>query len=37
MKIDVGVEIVLGKFLEELEMLKGDEESTKYATLVDSC
>ena len=37
MKDDGGVELVLGTFPEELEMLKTDEEFTKYAKLIDSC
>ncbi|KAL8945036.1 MAG: hypothetical protein Q9216_000020 [Gyalolechia sp. 2 TL-2023] len=37
MKNDGGVELVLGTFPEELEMLKTDEEFTKYAKLMDSC
>ncbi|KAL8722330.1 MAG: hypothetical protein Q9225_001178 [Loekoesia sp. 1 TL-2023] len=37
MKNDGGVELVLGTFPEELEMLRTDEEFTKYAKLVDSC
>jgi aryl carrier-like protein len=37
MKKDGGVELVLGTFPEELEMLKTDEEFNKYATLMDSC
>lgn len=37
MKDDGGVELVLGTFPEELEMLRTDEEFTKYANLIDSC
>lgn len=37
MKNDGGVELVLGTLPEELEMLKSDEEFTKYAKLIDSC
>ncbi|KAK3167235.1 putative secondary metabolism biosynthetic enzyme [Lepraria neglecta] len=37
MKNDGGVELVLGTLPEELEMLKTDEEFTKYAKLMDSC
>jgi aryl carrier-like protein len=37
MKKDGGVELALGTFPEELDMLKSDEEFNKYATLVDSC
>ncbi|KAL9601177.1 MAG: hypothetical protein Q9219_002677 [cf. Caloplaca sp. 3 TL-2023] len=38
MRDDGGVELVLGTFPEELEMLKTDEEFMKYAKLVDpSC
>ena len=37
MKKDGGIELVLGTFPEELEMLKRDEEFTKYAKLMDSC
>ena len=37
MKTDGGVELVMGTSPEELEMLKTDEEFTKYAKLVDSC
>ncbi|KAL9620748.1 MAG: hypothetical protein Q9160_004761 [Pyrenula sp. 1 TL-2023] len=37
MKKDGGVELVLGTFPEELEMLKTDEEFSRYAELVDSC
>lgn len=37
MKHDGGVELGLGTFPEELEMLKTDQEFTKYAKLVDSC
>ncbi len=37
LKNDGGVELVLGTLPEELEMLKTDEEFTKYARLVDSC
>lgn len=36
-KSDGGVELVLGTLPEELEMLKTDEEFTKYAKLMDSC
>lgn len=37
MKTDGGVELVMGTSPEELQMLKTDEEFTKYARLVDSC
>ena len=37
MKNDGGVELALGTFPEELEMLKADKEFTKYARLMDSC
>lgn len=37
MKSDGGVELVLGTFPEELEMLKSDEEFNKYAELMESC
>ncbi|KAL8774486.1 MAG: hypothetical protein Q9209_000859 [Squamulea sp. 1 TL-2023] len=37
MKSNGGVELVFGTRPEELEMLKTDEEFTKYAELVDSC
>ena len=37
MKSDGGVELSLGTFPEELEMLRTDEEFTKYAKLMDSC
>lgn len=37
MRNDGGVELVLGTFPEELEMLKTDEEFIRYAKLVDSC
>lgn len=37
MKNDGGVELVLGTFPEELEMLVGDEEFTKFAELMDRC
>lgn len=37
MKNDGGVELVMGTNPEELEMLKTDEEFTKYAKLMDSC
>jgi len=37
MRDDGGVELVLGTLPEELEMLKTDEEFTKYAKLMDSC
>ena len=33
----VGVELVLGTFPEELEMLQTDEEFTRYAKFVDVC
>ena len=36
-KNDGGVELVLGTLPEELEMLKSDEEFTKYAKLMESC
>lgn len=36
MRLDGGVELVLGTLPEELKMLKTDEEFMKYATLVDS-
>ena len=35
MKPDGGVELVLGTFPEELDMLRKDEEFMKYATLAD--
>ena len=37
MKNDGGVELSLGTSPEELEMLRTDEEFTKYAKLMDSC
>ena len=37
MKDDGGVELSLGTFPEELEMLRTDKEFTKYAKLMDSC
>lgn len=37
MKNDGGVELVLGRFPEELVMLKTDAEFIKYAKFVDSC
>ena len=37
MKSDGGVELSLGTSPKELEMLKTDEEFTKYATLMESC
>lgn len=37
MKNDGGVELVLGTFPEELDMLKRDDEFTKYAELIDCC
>ncbi|KAL8922381.1 MAG: hypothetical protein Q9208_005234 [Pyrenodesmia sp. 3 TL-2023] len=37
MKEDGGVELVLGTLPEELEMLKADEEFTRYAKLMESC
>ncbi|KAL9006359.1 MAG: hypothetical protein Q9188_000895 [Gyalolechia gomerana] len=37
MKNDGGVELVLGTLPEELEMLKTDDDFTKYAKLMDSC
>ncbi|KAL8834801.1 MAG: hypothetical protein Q9170_003597 [Blastenia crenularia] len=37
MKADGGVELVLGTFPDELEMLRTDGEFTKYAKLMDSC
>lgn len=37
MKADGGVELVLCTLPEELEMLKADEEFTKYAKLMDGC
>ena len=37
MKNDGGVELVLGTLPEELEMLRSDEEFSRYARLIDSC
>ena len=37
MREDGGVELVLGTNPEELEMLRTDEQFTKYAELIDSC
>ena len=37
MKNDGGVELVLGTFPEELEMLQTDAQFTTYAKLIDSC
>lgn len=37
MRTDGGVELGMGTTPEELEMLKTDEEFTRYAKLVDSC
>lgn len=37
MKEDGGVELVLGTNPEELEMLRTDEQFTKYAKLFNSC
>ena len=37
MKNDGGVELALGTFPEELEMLNADKESTQHARLLDSC
>lgn len=37
MKNDGGVELVLGTLPEELQMLKTDDDFTKYAKLMDSC
>ncbi|KAL8826985.1 MAG: hypothetical protein Q9191_003458 [Dirinaria sp. TL-2023a] len=37
MRDDGGVELGMGTNDEELEMLQGDEEFTKYATLLDRC
>jgi hypothetical protein len=37
MRNDGGVELVLGTFPEELDMLKSDEEFIRYAKLIDSC